>query len=80
MYFSNSKLSSSLVDPSYTGILGDSNIIREVEAAQDVNELRSSHPVEGHHYYPKFESLNVEIAAALKKIMENSNFTKEVRL
>ena len=52
---------------------------REIEAAHDVNALSTSHFMKGKHY-ANFETLDAKIAAALKKILVNSNFKKKVHL
>ena len=41
--------------------------IRETEAAQNTDDLRTCYPIPGKHY-PNFETLNANTATALKKI------------
>ena len=53
--------------------------IREVEAAQNIDDLRTSHATTGKQY-PNFETLDAEIATALKTILTTSNFGKKVYL
>ena len=50
---------------------------KEVEMTKSVNDLETSRSIFGRQY-PTFETLDARIAAALKKIIQNSNFRREV--
>ena len=53
--------------------------IKEVEMVDSLDELKSSRSVHGKDF-PNFEMLDVEIASALNKIIQNSQFKKKVSL
>ena len=53
--------------------------IKEVEMVDSSEELKSSRSVSGKNF-PKFEMLDANIASALKKITQNSQFKKKVSL
>ena len=53
--------------------------IKEVEMVDSFNELKSSRSVSGKNI-PKFEMLDAKIAAAVNKIIQNSQFKKKVSL
>ena len=51
--------------------------IKEVEMVDSVEELKSSRSVSEKNF-PNFEMLDAKIASALNKIIQNSQFKKEV--
>ena len=53
--------------------------IKEVELADSVDDLKSSCSTAGKNF-PNFEMLDAEIASALNKIIQNSQFKKKVSL
>ena len=53
--------------------------IRVIEAAQNIDDLRESHSITG-KLHPNFETLDARIATALKKILMNTKFKREVYL
>ena len=53
--------------------------IKEVEMVESVDDLKSSRSVRGTHG-PDFEVLDVRIASALNKIIQNTRFMKKVSL
>ena len=53
--------------------------IKEVEMVDSLGELKSSRSVCGKDF-PNFEMLDVKIASALNKIIQNSQFKKKVSL
>ena len=53
--------------------------IKEVEMVESVDDLKSSCSTAGKHF-PNFEMLDAEIASALNKIIQNSQFKKKVSL
>ena len=53
--------------------------IRDLEAAQNIDDLRTSHSIT-RKPYSNFETLDDKIATALKKILMNTSFKKKVRL
>ena len=53
--------------------------IKEVEMVDSLDELKSSRSVHGKDF-PNLEMLDVEIASALNKIIQNSQFKKKVSL
>ena len=52
---------------------------KEVETVDPPEELKSSRSVSGKNF-PKFETLDAKIAAALNKTNQNSQFKKNVSL
>ena len=50
-----------------------------MEAALDINDIRTSHSVTGKHH-PNFQVLDANVATVLKNIRTNSNFGKRVYL
>ena len=54
-------------------------MIKEVEIAVSLEELKSSRSVSGKNF-PNFEMLDAKIASALNKIIQNSQFKKKVSL
>ena len=54
--------------------------IREVEMVESVDDVKSSHSIQGCTHFPNFEMLDARIASALNKIIENSNFKKKISL
>ena len=53
--------------------------VKEVEVANSVDDLKTSHSIRGHRF-PKFEVLDAKIASSLKKIIQKTNFKKRVNL
>ena len=53
--------------------------IKEVERVTSVDDLKTSRSI-FRSVYPNLETLDVRIATALKKNIQNSNFKKKVRL
>ena len=45
-----------------------------------VDDLKSSHSIQGYTHFPNFEMLDARIASALNKIIQNSYFEKKVSL
>ena len=54
--------------------------INEVEMVDSLDELESSRSVYGKFFFSNFEMLDVKIASALNKIIQNSQFKKKVSL
>ena len=54
--------------------------IKEVEMVDSVDDLKSSHSIQGYAYFPNFDILDARIAFALKKIIQNFYFKKKVSL
>ena len=53
--------------------------IKEVEMVDSVDELKSSRSIEGKDF-PNFEMLDVRVASALSKLIQNSSFKEKVSL
>ena len=51
-----------------------------MEMVDSVDDLTSSRSIQGCTHFPNFEMLDARIASALNKIIQNSNFKKEVIL
>ena len=54
--------------------------IKEVEMADSVDDLKSSHSIQGQTNVPNLGLLDARIASALNKIIQNSYFKKKVSL
>ena len=54
--------------------------IKEVEMVDSVDDLQSSHAIQGFSHYPNFEMLDARSASALDKIIQSSNFKRKVSL
>ena len=52
--------------------------IKEVEMVDPVDDLKSSHSIQGYTHFPNFEMLDARVASALNKIIVNSYFEKRV--
>ena len=53
--------------------------IREIEAAQTTDDLKTSQSIAGNQY-PNFEMLDANVATALKRISTHTKFKKHVFL
>ena len=51
-----------------------------MEMILSVDDLKSSHSIQGYTNFPNFEMLDARTASALNKIINNSYFKKEVSL
>ena len=66
---------------SYSGSPSEAMLwIKEVEMVDSVDDLKSSHSIQGYPYFHSFEMLDARIASALNKIIQNSHFRKKVSL
>ena len=54
--------------------------IKEVEMVDSMDDLKSSHSIQGYTHFPNFEMLDARTASALNKIIQNSFFKKKVGL
>ena len=52
--------------------------INEAEMRKSLDDLVTSHSIEGRRDFPDFEMLDARIASALKKIIINSSFKRRV--
>ena len=55
-------------------------MVKEVETVESVDDLKSSHSIQGYTHFPNFEMLDARSASALNKIIQNSQFKKKVSL
>ena len=51
--------------------------IKEVEMVDAVDDIKSSHSIQGHTHFPNFEMLDARTESALNKIIQNSYFEKK---
>ena len=63
----------------FSHLLEAMRLIEEVAIATSVDDLKTSRPITG-QLFPNLEMFDAKIAAALRKIIRNSNFRQKAHL